>query len=450
MDDLPQHLIIDILSRLTDSTDLARCRLACKTLNTISYDVKTVNLFCSFDRYAKSRSPVTKSSITPFKTAFINLIAKLRSLESISIGVEKPLRGVSFDDVEDDSEDLYLTDVHFVSVWLPLVSQSLKTLSFSDFWIQSCWRRSDLLALISRHCQKLIKLDVKNAWLSVLGLNPMPALVSLTLEFIRLDDEDLGKVNDCFPNLQILNLIGVGGLVQPKIHLHHLKTCQWTVSNAPLSLTIWAPKLVELKLECVKPALLVLKTPLLSDFHLSLEKASEFEIKDPLNLDNLELLSLDLYSLIFTVLLGKTLRSLSLDSPNKVQLVERAKLSFDGLFEAFPNISSLKLGPGAYSELETSFSIEGLKGRVGMKELKELTVHLVISNIGLTSAFISSILFKCSNLSSVAFLIPRDLDSLLARSLISRCMAGCARVSWKWGMWQEGNKDAWLSDGVWL
>lgn len=42
----------------------------------------------------------------------------------------------------------------------------------------------------------LLNLEVKNAWLSVDGLNPMPALTSLTLEFIRLDDEDLNKVNE--------------------------------------------------------------------------------------------------------------------------------------------------------------------------------------------------------------------------------------------------------------
>ncbi|KAI8553642.1 hypothetical protein RHMOL_Rhmol05G0032100 [Rhododendron molle] len=30
----------------------------------------------------------------------------------------------------------------------------------------------------------------------------MPTLTDLTLEFIRLDDEDLSKVNSCFPSLQ--------------------------------------------------------------------------------------------------------------------------------------------------------------------------------------------------------------------------------------------------------
>ncbi|RWR73219.1 F-box/LRR-repeat protein [Cinnamomum micranthum f. kanehirae] len=39
--------------------------------------------------------------------------------------------------------------------------------------------------------KNLLNLELKNAWLSVVGLKPMPTLASLTLEFMRLDDEDL-------------------------------------------------------------------------------------------------------------------------------------------------------------------------------------------------------------------------------------------------------------------
>ncbi|KAK9289255.1 hypothetical protein L1049_017731 [Liquidambar formosana] len=64
-----------------------------------------IHLFCSFGRYVKSRSPETKTPITPFKTIYNNLILSSRSVESISVGVEKPLRGLSYDDVEDESDD---------------------------------------------------------------------------------------------------------------------------------------------------------------------------------------------------------------------------------------------------------------------------------------------------------------------------------------------------------
>ncbi|KAJ9167920.1 hypothetical protein P3X46_019509 [Hevea brasiliensis] len=179
------------MSRLTDSADLARCRLISKSFNTLSREAWSINLLCTSSRYLKLRE--------------------------------------------------------------------IRSLSISDFWIQSCWRRSDILALVSSCCEECL---VKNAWPSVDGLNPLPVLTSITLESTRLDDEDLSKANHCFPCLQVLNLIGVGELKEPKILLFHLRTCRWT--------------LVKLELNCIEPKLLALETTLLSDFYLSLWKANKF------------------------------------------------------------------------------------------------------------------------------------------------------------------------------
>jgi len=95
MDNLPPPLILEILSRLADSSDLARCRLTCNTLNSLSYEVTSINLICSFDRYTKSRSSPSPSLITPFKSIVDNLIAKLSCLESISIGVDNVMQELS-------------------------------------------------------------------------------------------------------------------------------------------------------------------------------------------------------------------------------------------------------------------------------------------------------------------------------------------------------------------
>ncbi|KAK9285819.1 hypothetical protein L1049_025020 [Liquidambar formosana] len=451
MDDLPPPLLLDILSRLNDSTDLARCRLVSKTLNALSYEVRSINLFCSFGRYMKSRSPETKTLITPFKTIFNNLILSSRSVDSISVGVRKPLRGLSYDAVEDESDDLYLTDVNFVKEWLPgVVCEGLKSLSISDFWVQSCWRRSEVLVLISSCCHSLLNLEVKNSWLSVDGLSPMPALTSLTLEFIRLDDEDLNKVNECFPSLKVLNLIGVGGLKDPRIHQLQLKTCQWMVSNAPLSLTIHAPNLVKLKLKlkCVKPQSLVLETPLLSDFHLSLENAGECGVKEFLNLKTLHLESTGLWSLIGTFPFGRTVKNLTVDSLKQSEPVEIKRFNLETLSNFFPNVSSLKLGPGAWSELETCFRLGGLEGKIGMKKLKEITGHLMVYDIDITISFISSVLDKYTSLSNMALLIHCEVDSSITSNLISRCSANWPRVKWRWGRWKEGMKDTWVCDSI--
>ncbi|XP_020215522.1 probable caffeoyl-CoA O-methyltransferase At4g26220 [Cajanus cajan] len=47
MEELPGPVVVEILTRLTDSRDLARCRVASKSLNTVSYEVLWLNMVCS-------------------------------------------------------------------------------------------------------------------------------------------------------------------------------------------------------------------------------------------------------------------------------------------------------------------------------------------------------------------------------------------------------------------
>ncbi|KAK7399023.1 hypothetical protein VNO78_10198 [Psophocarpus tetragonolobus] len=451
MEELPASLLVEILSRLTDTTDVARCRMVSKSLNTASYEVRWLNLACSMSCYLKSRSPETRHLVTPFKTVFTDLVRRSSAnLESISLGVDRSLGGVSFDDVEDESDDLYLTDMNFIKDWLPSVSPALKSFSVSDFWVQSCWRRSEALSLISSTCHNLVKLVVRNAWLSVDGLGSMPTLKYLTLEFVRLDDEDLSRINTCFPNLTQLDLIGVGGLKEPKINLLHLTTCQWSVSNAPLSLIICAPCLVDFNLRCIKPRLVVLEAPSLSNFNLSLENTDEFRLK---NCANIQCLQLRVECLCLGLLFSmfrhcSTVKRLTLDLVERTEKVDVAELGLDTLLNCFPNVTYLNLGPGAWRVIEKSFSRGGLEHGIGMKMIKELIVHLVVREMGTTLAYISSLLDKSTELSDVSLLIHRDVDSYVAGSLISACRSSFPRIRLRWGIWKEGIKDTWVSDGI--
>ncbi|KAK4391761.1 F-box/LRR-repeat protein [Sesamum angolense] len=404
MDDLPPPLLLEILSRLADSADVARCRVSSKTLNSLAREIRCVNLQCSYLRYAKSRSPLTRSGITPFKEVFYKLISELPIVESVSIGVEKPLRLVAYDDVEDEEDDLFLSDFNFVKAWLPKVCGNLKSVSISDFWVQSCWRRSDVLSLISSYCGNLLELEIKNAWISVDGLTPMPKLTTLTLEFIRLDDENLEKLNECFPWLQVLNLIG--------------------------------------------PNLLLIDTPLLFDLNLSLESACNFIVKEFSHLEKLHLDSTGLRNLLARFPYGRTVKNLTAVSTRWEVPVGVSKSILELLLCAFPNVSSLTLTSGVWSELETYPALGVLDSWAQMKGLKEITAYLTVNDIEVTLSTIFALLDNCGGLSSMAMFIHRDVVSNITSTLISRCMAHCSRVRWKWGMWKEGTKDAWISDGI--
>ncbi|CAF2147982.1 BnaA01g07440D [Brassica napus] len=445
MDELPSELVVKILNRLNDSADLARSRVASKRFNSLWREVQTVNLLCTLSRYSKSRS----TSVTPFKTVFRNLIEDSRAVTSVSVGVDKALSGMSFDDlIEDDSDELYLTDIEFVRLWLPRVCGGLEMLSISDFWIQSCWRRSDVLALVSSNCNKLVKLEVKNAWLSVVGLTQMPNLRHLTLEFIRLDDENLEKVNDCFPFLQVLNLIGVGGLKEPKIHFLHLKSCHWTVSNAPLSLAIVAPNLLELRLKCNKPKSLVLETPKLVKFYLSVENAEGVSFSELGELDTLEVISPDVYRLIRNTGFGNKVRKLAVDSVKLIEDSDRLKFGLGTLLEAFPGIGSLTLSHVTWSNIKTHFQSEGLVHMKGTDTaLKRITARVQTSDYTDVS-FIRSILNSCRGLTDMRLMIHQDTETRVRDLLISACTMSNPRVRWSWGTWVEGGEDIWVSNGT--
>ncbi|KAH0901331.1 hypothetical protein HID58_040834 [Brassica napus] len=445
MDDLPSELVVKILNRLNDSADLARSRVASKRFNSLWREVQTVNLLCTLSRYSKSRS----TSVTPFKTVFRNLIEDSRNVRVISIGVDKALSGMSFDDlVEDDSDELYLTDIEFVRVWLPRVRDELEMLSISDFWIQSCWRRSDVLALVSSNCSKLVKLEVKNAWLSVVGLTQMPNLRHLTLEFIRLDDENLEKVSDCFPFLQVLNLIGVGGLKEPKIHFLHLRSCHWTVSNAPLSLAIMAPNLLELRLKCNKPKSLVLDTPKLVKFYLSVEDAEGVSFSELGELDTLEVISPDVYRLITNTRFGNKIRKLAVDSVKSIEDSDRLKFGLGTLLEAFPSIASLTLSHVTWSNIKTHFQSEGVVHIKGTDTaLKQITARVQTSDYTDVS-FIRSILNSCRGLTDMRLMMHQDTNPGARDLLISACTISNPRVRWSWGTWAEGGEDIWVSSGT--
>lgn len=296
--------------------------------------------------------------------------------------------------------------------------------------------------------QKLNELQVKKSWLSVDGLGAMSSLTSLTLEFVRIDDENLSKVNECFPCLQTLNLIGVGGLKEPKICLQVLETCQWTVSNVPLSLTIIAPKMVQLKLKCVRPRALILETPLMSDLHLSLEKANSLNLGELPYLKKLQLESGNLRSLIDAFPCCSAVYELTLEVVNVVEHLEAANPNLGRLFDVFPSLSSLRLRPGAYAGMEGSFNVAELDEKPDMKGLKDFTAHLVTTDVEVTLSFISFIVDKCSKSAKMSLLINHELDSTIGRSLTSRCVADFPGVQWKWGFWKPGCKDTWVSDGV--
>ncbi|KAK8602306.1 hypothetical protein V6N12_052119 [Hibiscus sabdariffa] len=134
---------------------------------------------------------------------------------------------------------------------------------------------------------------------------------------------------------------------------------------------------------------------------------------------------------------GKSIRKLTV---NSLKSIATAKFRLEAVFDMFPNVTSLNIGPGAWCEAENCFRERGLEDRTALKELTEIVANLVVHDIEVTLSFIFSILDKCTNLSDMAILFHSDGDFRVASTLIPRFTAYRPRVQWRWGMC-EGSKD---------
>lgn len=279
----------------------------------------------------------------------------------------------------------------------------------------------------------LVKLGLRNAWLSVDGLKKMPNLTHLTLEFIRLDDENLDRLNECFPCLHTLNLIGVGGLKDPKIHLPQLKTCRWEVSNFPQSLAIHAPNMVLLDLKCVRPDRLILYAPSLSTLKLTIAKLSATVGVDGLvSLRNLRIESLDLNSLLPVFIENQAISKLELELPHcasEYDLIEEVNHP-DYLLRILAGISEVKLAPRFSCGLIRCLALS----RDGQCRscLKKLLIHVP----PLVSVFELLSLFKiCTPLCEVTVLFHGDSTDGIRQAAMTTLVSSCPEIIWQWDTW---------------
>ena len=264
----------------------------------------------------------------------------------------------------------------------------------------------------------------------------MPMLTTLTLEQIRFSDIQLNELNECFPNLQVLNLIDISGLVYPIIRLLNLKSLHFAV-NSWLALTIITPDLLFLKLECSRTGKLFVKAPGLSEFHLTLDKAGTFSIEMFENLNTLVLESLHLDFILSVFPVTYSVETLTLESREWTTVaIAESVYDLGKVFSIFPNTSSLCIKSRDFSELDPSFNLIGLK---------TISVYLAVVDPIVTFSSIASVMDECICLSEVSVVIKHDSDGDAYQSFIAKCMAYWPLMKWKWGTWSEGREDTRLS-----
>ncbi|KAK9048533.1 hypothetical protein SSX86_032502 [Deinandra increscens subsp. villosa] len=432
MDELPQPLLLEILSRLDDSADVARCRVASKAFDAVFPSIRSINLRCSVAWYYNQSSSRLSNSHR-IKTVFLNLISKLETVESVCISIKWPIVSL----VDHESTYFYFTDENFTKEWLPMVSGSLKSLSISDYYTE---RPSNVLPLISQYCNDLVRLRLEYVWLSVHNMNLMPMLTSLTLAFIRLEGQHLNKLDKYFPNLQVLNLVGLEGLKNPKIHILNLKTCHCDVRNDLGSLTLITPNLVTFRFETTRPVALRVEAPMLSHFHLNLyyrQYARVLTLKTFENLKTLWLESLYLGWSLSEFPITTTVENLTLDTRfTSSKNILYLQVTLRKVFKVFPNVTSLCIKLCVWSELEASLNPHGWKSLDGMKGLKTICIYMNLRNPSLTFSNVACLLNQCVGLLEFSLLVYGEVAGDVFRSFMSTCTVCWPSLKWRWGTWR--------------
>ncbi|KAL8223247.1 hypothetical protein R6Q57_020646 [Mikania cordata] len=443
MDKLPHSVLLQILSRLDDSADVARCRVASKDFDTVFPDLRSINLLCWVRRYVDSRSTnlisSNSQSIKPFKTIFLDLLSKQRTVESVCISLELLV-------VRRRSEEV------FFKKWLLRLSESLKSISISGHPVYHSHRRSDAFLLITTYCNNLVNLKLEFLCLNVDNLNPMPTLTSLTLEFVHLQKEHVHDFHKCFPNLQVFNLIYVTGLIIPKIHLLNLKTFNWVAYIGIPSLTLITPNLTTLRVEGPVPGSLRVEAPMLSHFHLLLGAVSNpgpFFINKFDNLKTLWLESSNIGSLLSESPMTKSVEKLTVDSSSEAPRdATYSRFTLSKVFTIFPNVSSLCIKSSAWLELETCMNLEDLEILDGRKGLKTIRAYLMLVEPSLTFSCVAGVLDQCVGLSDISFLINGDVVGSVSKGFMSKCIDRWPKLNWRWGIWSKDGEDSWITNGL--
>ncbi|MFS7936815.1 putative leucine-rich repeat domain superfamily [Helianthus anomalus] len=272
----------------------------------------------------------------------------------------------------------------------------------------------------------LVELHLDFGQLFVVNLNPMPMLTSLTLQLTILEDEHLKELNTWFPNLQVLNLVDVRELKDPKIHLRNLQTCHVVVYDYPPSLSLITPNLITLKIECFVPVAIHVEAPMLSDFHLSLNTLKHAVAFSPKTFEKLKTLWLGfLYtdSLLSEFPTTKTVETLTLDSRNQEPRDARdSKLTIRKVFTVFQNVNW-----------------EILDGRKG---LKTICAYLDLVDPSLTFSSVCRVLDQCVGLINVSLLIHGDVADTESRIFMSKFMTRWPGLKWRWRIWNDDIEDS--------
>ncbi|CAM6059070.1 unnamed protein product [Sphagnum tenellum] len=388
---LPECLVVEIMNRVQDARELAKCCVVSKGLRQAVQNVLFVQLICLKKYYMEARTgPLVR---VPFKQAVMNMVQQVKRIEHLKLEIEPEMQANPFQKDEIHLKDFWLSEPYFVIAWAQAVGPSLQHLSLVDYGQQAIMCTTPIIRILAETCPLLKTLELRNMFLDTRDCPVLPHMTGLTLRCIKMMGKGLTDINKCMPALNMLAVVSVFGVEEAKITSEYMQVMCLGLSTKAKTVELNLPNVCKLQLKMACPDSLWVSAPSLAYVAVCMEKREgalvEFE-----KISNLK-------ELLFGASHFCTLTRLIRNNPllGKVFLdVPCMELGDDGRWEGVlpdvplmipdmkeldascPCLHTLSIGPGLWYSLETGFENKPNEGEMFKKwpSLKHLIVHIIV------------------------------------------------------------------------
>ncbi|CAM6088931.1 unnamed protein product [Calypogeia fissa] len=403
---LPEAMLMEVLSRLPDARDLARCAAVNHFFRVSSTQVRAVRFTC---RQANMFPRQGGKVMTPFKDSVNSLLGQLNGVEDLRLEIEEKIQGKRYKQDELDKTSLWLSERSFVSSWVPMVSKTLQHLCLIDYGQQAIFKPSPLLQTLSSVCPNLQTIEVRNMYLDCRDCQIMPKMKSVTLRCVKLSEAGLKDINRCMPNLAFLALVTVVGLKEAELKSDSLEVLCLGLATKVNSVKLESNSLNRLQLKMQCPEKLKVISPNLQSLALCMGQNRTLEFEKVSQLKELLVGASEFSTLARLSATNSALGKVFLDIPcmsfeeggkwkGVLPQVPLNVPDMEAIRKFCPRLETMSVGPGLWYSLEKSMTNRDSNGDLVLPKwptLKRLILHIVVANfdssLGLLTALIKAI-----------------------------------------------------------
>lgn len=456
---LPEAMLMEILSRLPDARDLARCAVVNQFFRSGSRQVKSVRFTCR-----QANMFPRGGVITSFKESVKSLLGQLDGVEELRLEIEEKIQGKKYKEEELDKTSLWLSERSFVAAWVPPVARTLQYLCLIDYGQQAIFKPSPLLTTLSSNCPNLRSMEVRNMYLDCRESQPMPKMEHVTLRCVKLTGEGLKDLTNCMPNLGFLTLVTVVGLKVAEVKSDTLDVLCLGLATKVTSVKVVSSSLTKLQLKMACPEKLKVVAPNLRSLALCMgqTRTPELERVTQLNEPEFErvtqLKELLMGASDFTTLAklcesNSALSKLFLDIPcmafeeggkwkGVLPLVPLNVPNMESMQACCPLLETMSVGPGLWYSFEQSWTKRDFNGDLVLPKwpsLKRLIVHMIVTNVDTSLGLLKALMKAVPSLKALEVYV-HESSWVGAQEFCQRLNPRSPRLELKSDKWRKGLK----------